>query len=102
MFHCDPWFCSLVEAAPVEETSDWATLVQEEEWNTKHDSSKLDKKEAKVTEVTVATCSDDGTAQLWQPLLVSVRSRVKVNYVANTGKTLYMFTNSTISACSSW
>ena len=63
--------CSFSEPAPTEEVTDWAALVEEEEWKAKHDTTKLDKKEAKVIEVKVASCSDDGTMRLWHPLEVS-------------------------------
>ena len=53
-----------------DESTDWATMAEEEDWNEQHDKSRLAKKDV-VEDVLVASCSDDGTIRLWRPLLVS-------------------------------
>jgi len=52
------------------ETMDWATVVEEELWQEKHDEVKLRKDDITLDSVLVASCSDDGTLQIWLPTLV--------------------------------
>ena len=49
---------------------DWATTVEEEEWQQKHDEVKLSKDDIKLDSVMVCSCSDDGTLRVWRPTLV--------------------------------
>ena len=51
--------------------SDWATEMDAEDWRTKHQKIKLDKKDWSVEDVLVASASADGTIRLWRPLVVS-------------------------------
>jgi len=48
---------------------DWATMVEVEEWQEKHEA-KLRKDDIKLDSVMVASCSDDGTLRIWLPTLV--------------------------------
>ena len=50
-----------------EESTDWATMADEEEWVAKHEELKSNRAEIKVERVVVATGSDDGTIRLWVP-----------------------------------
>jgi len=52
------------------EAVDWATMVEAEEWQEKHDEAKLRKDDVKVDSIMVASCSDDGTLRIWLPTLV--------------------------------
>ena len=52
------------------DSSDWATIIEEDEWRSRHEKVKLDKTKVKVEDVVVASCCDDGKVQLWQPLQV--------------------------------
>lgn len=54
--------------------TDWGTMAEESDWADKHDKTKLNKRDIKVEDVVVGSCSDDGTLRLWRPLQV-------VNYI---------------------
>ena len=54
------------------------TDSDELDWSTDTDDN--DKKPAKLENVLVATCSDDGSARLWYPLQVCLNSTVKFLY----------------------
>jgi len=49
---------------------DWATVVEEEQWQERHDEVKLRKDDIKLDSVMVASCCDDGTLRIWLPTLV--------------------------------
>ena len=48
-------------------------MTEVEEWQDGHDKNKLQKRSAQSGshDVTVVSCSDDGTVNVWHPLLVS-------------------------------
>ena len=60
------------------EAMDWATAVEVESWQEKHDEAKLRKDDVKLDSVLVASCSDDGTLRVWLPTLVHVTVRFPV------------------------
>ena len=62
-------FCCM-SAETTTDSSDWATMMEEDEWRSEHEKARLDKTMVKVKDVVVASCCDDGTVQLWQPLQV--------------------------------
>ena len=45
--------------------------AEHEEWLEKHEKARMDKQDIKVVSVLSATCSDDGTANIWKPLEVN-------------------------------
>lgn len=57
--------------------TDWGAMVDEENWKSSHSQKKLDKQTPKIEEVTVATCSDDGTITIWRPLQVRLDQEEK-------------------------
>lgn len=59
-----------MSSAVKQEADDWATMADEEDWKTEHDKVKLEKRDIKVEEVLVGSCSDDGTIRIWQPVQV--------------------------------
>ena len=58
----------MVTDTPTVVSDDWATITEEEIWKSQHDQTKLDKKNAQVKDVLVASASDDGTLCIWRPL----------------------------------
>ncbi len=53
------------------EQEDWATMAEEEEWRAQHEKARLDKKDARLDDLLVATCGDDGDMRVWRPLQVT-------------------------------
>ncbi len=50
-------------------------MAEEEEWREQHDRVKMDKRDARVDDLLVATCGEDGEMHVWRPLQVSRRKQ---------------------------
>ena len=58
------------DALPPAVESDWGTLVETEDWESSHEKMKVNRKPVSIDDVIVGSCSDDGTVNVWRPLLV--------------------------------
>ena len=53
------------------ESTNWSTIVQQSEWNDRHQKTIFNISKEVVKDIYVATCCMQGKAILWKPLQVS-------------------------------
>ena len=64
-------FDDLAAPATSASAADWGSLVEAEDWESNHEKMKVNRKQVEIDDVLVASCSLDGSVNVWRPLEAS-------------------------------
>ena len=56
------------------DSTDWDTMMTEDDWQEQHNKHKVQSSKFKILNVIAATCCEGGRAMLWEPLNVGFKT----------------------------